>query len=126
MADEYFFVTHPEVKQIACDEYAQAILDGPTRALSWQGCRSYTVESEDGKSVIQFRSSDGPLHKEIVRLAKDIYPKLVPNMELLGCFDSSTITVWKMNRLPGVMFLELLNSDDTETKLLTTTVDLAE
>lgn len=68
------FLTQSTVKQSDCDDYAQAVLGGPCRALGWQGHHSYTVESENERTIIQSRSQESPLDQEVVDLAKTSSP----------------------------------------------------
>ncbi len=65
-------------------ECAEEVVDGTVYPLDWQGYHSYTVESEDRRTVVQFRSDQSPLDDEILNLAKRIHPNLVPVMERLG------------------------------------------
>ncbi|KAH0333138.1 hypothetical protein KCU81_g9958, partial [Aureobasidium melanogenum] len=65
------------------NKYAEKVVGGAVCPLKWQGYYSYTVESEDGRTVIQFRSDQSPLDDEIVKLAKRVHPNLVPAMECL-------------------------------------------
>lgn len=119
------FETHSNVKQIACDKYAEEVVRSPVRALGWQGYYSYTVESADGRTIIQFRADKSPLEQEVVNLAKRVHPNLVPTTVRLGFLDNSTVSVWKMDKMPGVGFLAIISDDNIKTKLLTTVVDLA-
>ncbi|GIZ48181.1 hypothetical protein CKM354_001125400 [Cercospora kikuchii] len=119
------FDTHSNVKQTACDKYAQEVVGGPIQALDWQGYYSYTVESKDGHTIVQFRSDKSPLDQEIVDLAKRVHPDLVPGMVRLGLLGDSTVSVWKMDKIPGVGFLMMIHDDNIKTKVLTTAVDMA-
>jgi hypothetical protein len=119
------FYTHPNVKQAACDRYAAEVLGSPVHSLSWQGCHSYTVESTDGRTIVQFRSDQSPLDQKIVDLARTAHPDLVPAMVFLGFLDESTVSVWKMDKIPGVGLLTTVNDDNIKTKLPTTVVDMA-
>jgi len=119
------FDTHTIITQTACNKYAEEVVGGTVHALDWQGYYSYTVESGDGRTIVQFRSDQSPLDEVIVKLARRIHPELVPVMECLGFLGESTVSVWKMDKIPGVGFLEMIHDDDIKTKLLTTVVDMA-
>jgi hypothetical protein len=43
----------------------------------------------------------------------------------LGFLGDSAVSVWKMDKIPGVGFLMMLHDDNIRTKLLTTVVDMA-
>lgn len=119
------FKHHKEIDRATCDRYAEKVVGGTVKALGWQGCYSYTVQSEDERTVIQFMSSDSPLDPETVHLAKKIHPDLVPKMEHLGFVDGSSVSVWKMDKISGLGFMDMECEEDIKTKLLTTVVDLA-
>lgn len=51
-----FFATHSKLSQASCDTYAEQVVGQLVRPLGWQGCFSYTLESEDERTVVQFRS----------------------------------------------------------------------
>ncbi|KAG9694712.1 hypothetical protein KCU95_g5542, partial [Aureobasidium melanogenum] len=108
------------------NKYAEKVIGSAVRPLEWQGHYSYTVESEDGRTVVQFRSDQSPLNDEIVKLAKRVHPDLVPAMERLEFLDDRTISVWKMDKIPGIGFLELISDDEITTKLSVTVKDMAE
>jgi hypothetical protein len=95
------------------------------RALDWQGYHSYTVESLDQRTIVQFRSVKSPLSPEKIRLAKYVHPSLVPVTEFLGTYRASSIEVWRMEKIPGVGFLEIVHDGDIVTKMLQTAEDLA-
>jgi hypothetical protein len=46
-------------------------------------------------------------------------------MEYLGTFRESPVEVWRMEKIAGVEFLEIVNDDDVAMKLLRTAGDLA-
>lgn len=120
------FTSHPEISQASCDSFAEQVVGQPVRPLDWQGCFSYTLESEDERTVVQFRSSDSPLDACTVRLAKTVHSDLVPNMECLGNFENTSVTVWKMDQVPGLGFFYLLSQeDDIKTKLSAMVIDMA-
>lgn len=108
------------------NRYAEKVIGSAVRPLEWQGHYSYTVESEDGRTVVQFRSDQSPLDDGIVKLAKRVHPNLVPAMERLEFLDDRTISVWKMDKIPGVGFLQLISDDEITTKLSATVKDMAE
>lgn len=120
------FTTQTEILRALCDEYVEQVADQPVRPLDWQGCHSYTVESQDGCTVIRFRSAESPLEEGTVNLAKKAHPGLVPTMEYLGFFDDNSVTVWKMDKVPGIGFGFLLIEDDAEMKLAVAVTDMAE
>jgi hypothetical protein len=113
-------------KQISFNRYAQEVVGGTVYPLDWQGYHSYTVESEDRRTVVQFRSDQSPLDEEILSLAKKIHPNLVPTTERLKFLDDTTISVWKMDKIPGVGFLKMIHDDDIKAKLPLTVTDMAE
>ncbi|CAD0090233.1 unnamed protein product [Aureobasidium mustum] len=121
------FDTHTKISQASCDKYAEKVLGQPVHPLGWQGCHSYTVESQDEHTVIQFRSAESPLVESTVNLAKKVHPNLVPTMEYLGFFDDTSVTVWKMSKIPGFGFAYVLDDDDVDikTKLPATVTDMA-
>ncbi|KAF2764577.1 hypothetical protein EJ03DRAFT_281803, partial [Teratosphaeria nubilosa] len=119
------FDTHTNVKQTACDKYAEEVVCGPVRALDWQGYHSYTVESKDGNTIVQFRSDQSPIKQETVDLARRVHPDLVPVTVRLGFLGDSAVSVWKMDTIPGVGFLMMIHDDNIKTRLLTTVVDMA-
>lgn len=119
------FDTHPNIKQPACDKYAEEVLGSPIQPLYWQGYHSYTVESKDGRTIVQFRSNQSPLDQEIVDLAKRAHPNLVPKMVRLGGFEDPNVSVWKMEKVPGVGFLMMVHDDGIERKMVTTAGDMA-
>lgn len=119
------FDVHSTIKQSACNRYAEEIVRGPVRALLWQGYYSYTVESEDSRTIVQFRSEKSPLDQDTVNLAKRIHPHHVPSMVYLGLFGDSAVSVWKMDKIPGVGFLAMVHDSNIKEKLLTTVVDMA-
>ncbi|KAK6001304.1 hypothetical protein QM012_002635 [Aureobasidium pullulans] len=121
------FDTHPEISQASCDAYAEKILNQPVRPLDWQGCHSYTLESGDEQIVIQFRSAASPLDKNTVKLAKKVHPTLVPATEYLGFFESTEVTVWKMDKIPGLGIFYVMDDDDVDikTKLPATVTNMA-
>lgn len=108
------------------NRYAEEVVGGTVYPLDWQGYHSYTVESEDRRTVVQFRSDQSPLDDEILNLAKRIHPNLVPVMERLEFLDDPAVSVWKMDKIPGVGFLEMIHDDNIKTKLLLTVTDMAE
>lgn len=61
-----------------------------------------------------------------VRLAKKVHPDLVPAMECLGNFDNTSVTVWKMDEVPGLGFFYVFShEDDIKTKLSAMVTDMA-
>lgn len=56
-----FWEAQPGIEQNECDRYAETVVGSTIRPLSWQGCHSYTVESNDGRTVVQFRAARSPL-----------------------------------------------------------------
>ena len=119
------FDTHPEVQKEPCDQYAKQLVGGPVRALDWQGHHSYTLESSDQKTVIQFRSGQSPLDSNVVELARIIHGRLVPKTMFLGYVPGSVVSIWKMEKIPGVGFLHMVHDDRIKEKLRTTVDDLA-
>lgn len=83
------------------------------------------MESTDGRTIVQFRSDRSPLDRRIVDLARTVHPDSVPATVLLGFLDDSTVSVWKMKKIPGVGYLTTVNDDNVKMKLLTTVVDMA-
>jgi hypothetical protein len=61
----------------------------------------------------------------MIGLAKRVHPDFVPAMEYLGTFRESPVEVWRMEKIAGVEFLEIVNDDDVAMKLLRTAGDLA-
>jgi hypothetical protein len=114
------------VQQSSFNRYAEKVVGGTVRPLDWQGYHSYTVESEDERTVIQFRSDQSPLDDRIITLAKRIHPNLVPAIERLEFLDDPTVSVWKMDKISGVGFLDMTHDDNIETKLRLTITDMAE
>jgi hypothetical protein len=102
------------VQQSSFNRYAEKVVGGTVRPLDWQGYHSYTVESEDERTVIQFRSDQSPLDDRIITLAKRIHPNLVPAIERLEFLDDPTVSVWKMDKISGVGFLDMTHDDNIE------------
>jgi hypothetical protein len=119
------FEQYPGTSQAEYDKFAEEIVSGPVRALNWQGCYSYTIESLDERTIIQFRSGESPLNPEMTALAKSIHPNFVPAMEYLGTYRESPIEIWRMEKIAGVGFLEIVSDEDIITKILNTAEDMA-
>lgn len=119
------FDTHSDVKQSSCDRYAEQVVGGSIRPLAWQGYYSYTVESEDGHTIVHFRSEKSPLDQEVLDLAKRVHGQQVPLSVYLGELAGSTVSVWKMNKIPGVGFLNMVRDDEIKKKVATIVVDMA-
>lgn len=124
MFDTFEGRTHDE--QTLFNGYAQEVVGGTVYPLDWQGCHSYTVESEDRCTVVQFRSEQSPLDEAILDLAKRIHPNLVPATERLEFLEDPTVSVWKMNKISGVGFLKMIHDDDIKAKLPLTVTDMAQ
>lgn len=120
-----FWVVQPGIEQNECDRYAETVVGSTIRPLSWQGCHSYTVESNDGRTVVQFRAARSPLDENTVKLANKIHPNLVPAMERLDSFDDPSVSVWKMDKIHGLGFMMIMDDSEIMTKLTTTVVDKA-
>jgi hypothetical protein len=120
------FEIRTNVQQASFNRYAEEVVGGTVHPLELQGYHSYTVESEDEQTVVQFRSDQSPLDDEIISLAKRVHPDLVPAMERLEFLDDPTVSVWKTDRIAGVGFLNMIDDDDLESKLRLTVTDLAE
>lgn len=119
------FDTHSNVEQTTCDKYAQEVVGGAVQALKWQGYHSYTLESTDERTIVQFRSDQSPLDQGMVDLARKVHPDLVPQMVRLGFLDDTAVSVWRMDKIPGVGFLGMIHDDNIRTKLLVTVLDMA-
>lgn len=122
-----FFEASPGIEQSACDRYAEMVVGSTVRPLFWQGSHSYTVESNDGRTVIQFRAARSPLDENTVKLAKKIHPNLVPAMDRLYSFDDPSVSVWKMEKIHGDGFMIAMDiNPEIKTMLTTTVVDMVE
>jgi hypothetical protein len=120
------FEIRKKSQQASFIRYAEEVVGGTVHPSDWQGYHSYTVESEDERTVVQFRSNLSSLDDKIIILAKQVHPNLVPAMERLEFLDDPTVSVWKMDRIPGVGFLNIIDDDDIESKLRLTVTDLTE
>jgi hypothetical protein len=120
------FKIRTKVQQASFNMYAEEVVGGTVRPLDWQGHYSYTVESEDERTVVQFRSDRSPLDDGIINLAKRVHPNLVPAMERLEFLDDPKVSVWKMDKISGVGFLNMIDDDNIKTKLRLTVTDMAE
>jgi hypothetical protein len=123
MSDSFDMRTNAQ--QTSFNRYAEEVVGGTVHPLDWQGYYSYTVESEDGRTLVQFRSDQSPLDDEIINLAKRVHPNFVPTMERSEFLDDPTVSVWKMDKIPGVGFLKMIHDDIIKTKLLVTVTDMA-
>jgi len=84
------------------------------------------VQSEDELSIIQFRlDTDSILREDVARLAHKIHPSLAPACERLGEMADGTVSIWKMQRMPGLGFLYLIHDEDIRSKVLTAVADMA-
>ena len=84
------------------------------------------MQSEDELSIIQFRlDTDSILREDVARLAHKIHPSLAPACERLGEMADGTVSIWKMQRMPGLGFLYLIHDEDIRSMVLTAVADMA-
>jgi hypothetical protein len=85
-----------------CDEYVHALFAGELVTPSTsQGWCSYTVLVGDNL-IVQFRPSQYQLDMPTVRVAKKVYGRHAPNVEILETQQASGLLVYLMFRMQGV------------------------
>lgn len=119
------FEQHPELSPEACIRKAEEIVNGPVRALDWQGANSYTLASNDEKTVVQFRSAASPLDPNVLDMARVIHGELVPRSSLIGNMPNSTAAIWTMDKVPAVDMNHLHEDPNLRHKLVRTVHDMA-
>jgi DNA excision repair protein ERCC-4 len=93
--------------------------------MKWQGANTYTVESIDSDQIVQFRSDNEPFDAKLTALAKAVHGDLAPATQYNGSLQGSQVSIWIMEKLPGVGFDYLVSSVGTESKLETAVSDMA-
>jgi hypothetical protein len=129
MSDQFYpsdlFANHPKTNQESCNELASQITGTPVLPMKWQGANTYTVESIDSDQIVQFRSDNEPFDAKLTALAKAVHGNLAPATQYNGSLQGSQVSVWTMDKLPGVGFDYLIFSEDIERKVDTAVSDMA-
>ncbi|KAJ4864703.1 hypothetical protein T069G_01233 [Trichoderma breve] len=79
-----FFEKSAPVTQAQCNTEAERITGEPVKPTAVQGGCSYTVITESGSLVIQFRSSDSALDLGFLQDIEQAYKGFVPHHESVG------------------------------------------
>lgn len=95
-----FFSENAPLTQQKCDHEAEQILCTPVHPASVQGGTSYTVVSNDGTYVVQFRSGRSALDIDFLKYVEQAYDGFTPHHEFI-CFFGE-LYVYKMDNVGGV------------------------
>jgi hypothetical protein len=88
-----------------CDRTATELTGEAMKPVQLQGAFSYTVAA--GEFLVQFRVSESLLDTKTLDLARKIYGNIVPTCIKKGVIGSSpSLTVYVMNKLPGITYIE--------------------
>lgn len=110
--------------EVACDIFAAA-QGRKWTPVPWQGANSYTLRSDDGTTILQFRDPNETLAPDIVSLAMTVHPTLVPRTEYLGPLTGyPSVCVWRMGSMPGDPYLFHVGGLNAQ-QISTTVLDLA-
>ena len=108
-----FFAKNAPLTQQLCDKEAGRLLGVSVYPTSVQGGASYTVVSNDGSYIVQFRSASSALDMNILTWVEQAYAGFMPHHEFAGVFGG--LNVYKMRNVSGVsMYLarkELLHGN---------------
>jgi hypothetical protein len=102
-----------------CDEMAFKLVGGQIKPSPIQGAFSYTVIAGAAQSkIVQFRAQSSLLDMDTLSLAHRIHLQTVVPVTFnntIGDKESSPLTVYVMNRIPGVTLIEAgMINEDTE------------
>lgn len=116
-----FFSKNAPLTQRKCDQEAERLIHKPVHPTSVQGGTSYTVVSDDGTCVVQFRSSSHALDINFLKCVEQAYDGFMPHHELIGVFGE--LYVYKMENVGGVsMYLARKKLHQNNPSLLRQTV----
>ncbi|KAH8928591.1 hypothetical protein BT69DRAFT_1236890 [Atractiella rhizophila] len=116
-----FFRKNTPLTQEKCDQEASRLTDMPVHPTPVQGATSYTVVSNDGTCVVQFRSSDSMLDIDFLKCVERAYDGFMPHHEFVGTLDE--LSVYKMANVGGIsMYLARKNLHHGDPSLLRQTV----
>jgi len=116
-----FFSQNAPLTQQKCDQGAERLIRKPVHPTSVQGGTSYTVVSDDGTCVIQFRSSSSALDINFLKCVEQTYDGFMPHHEFIGVFGE--LYVYKMGNVGGIsMYLARKELHQSNPSLLRQTV----
>lgn len=110
------FFTKTTVTRSACDLRATELVDGGLQLVPTQGACSYTVYAGTTlSSVIQFRLKSLALPLKTMKLARQVYGKLAPEVALQGQIGEDdandgreALIVYVMPRMQGISRLDFI------------------
>ena len=122
-----FFLSHPGVSQEECDLLAKSLLESPVTPVPIQGVFSYTVFGGSPVRLIQFRSPVSRLDTDLLRLARSVHGDLVASTIYHGSIGPSPpLSIYVIEKLPGITYMEYSIADDMNTVLSTETTNRLE
>ncbi|KAL6795522.1 hypothetical protein J3E68DRAFT_404522 [Trichoderma sp. SZMC 28012] len=100
MQIQAFFEQNAPVTQAQCNTEAVRITGESVHPTAVQGGCSYTVVTESGSLVVQFRHSDSALDLDFLQDIEQAYKGFVPHHESVG--KVGELHVYRMNNVGGV------------------------
>jgi hypothetical protein len=119
-----FFRTETDTTQEDCDKLAQSLVGGHIQPVPIQGSFSYTVcGGPESSKIVQFRAQKSDLELEILNLSQRIHVQFVANYDYHGTIGSSLpLSVYVMNRIHGITYIEFRCANDVTTEMSMNTV----
>lgn len=100
MQIQAFFEQNAPVTQAQCNTEAGRITGEPVKPTAVQSGCSYTVVTESGSLVVQFRCNDSALDLGFLKDIEQAYEGFVPHHESVG--KVGKVHVYRMNNVGGV------------------------
>ncbi|MBE3045415.1 hypothetical protein IMZ48_23270 [Candidatus Bathyarchaeota archaeon] len=95
-----FFTKHAPTTQEECHRKAALLAGGPVHPAPVQGATSYTVVSDDGSLVVQFRAGPDALDLDLLGHVELAYRPFAPHHQHVGMLG--TLHIYAMNNVGGV------------------------